>query len=868
MKRSTLFLSAVGFFGAAFGIAFAVESYAHSHLLSAAIIAAASVAGFVILNQFSIRTVNVMLEKARRQASLLANSMREREGTEAELRREQLRLKQLFDNSPIASVTADNNDRVIRINEAFTSLFGYTQEEAAGKTLNELIVPPHLWGESIAFSSLTIRGERVQRNSVRRKKDGSPVNVTIVGIPVSLDDVPDGIYSMYVDIGAQKKMEQTLLRIAEGLATVHGNDFFRIVAKTLAEAIGADAVIIAEFAGSQREKLRTIIQYVDRRFRSVIEFPVQNSPCGMVTPQKLCVIPTGALAQFPNHPLVKELAAEGYCGAALTDSAGQFVGVIAALFRSPVTEVAFVESVLKIFASRTAVELQRIYAERDLRSSEDKFSKAFKISPDAININRMRDGFFVEINEGFTKLTGYTENDVRGKSSIDINIWANIDDRKRLVQQLQERGEVVGLEAQFRMKDGTIRYGLMSARLVTLDGEPHILSITRDITEKRMIDESMRQTQKLEAIGKLAGGIAHDFNNILMIILGQGEMALRKIEADHPVAEKLKAIHAAAERAASLTKQLLAFSRKQTLEIKPCNLNDIIEETGVMLTRLIGEDISLTVRKTDPLPNVLVDKAQVEQVIINLVLNARDAMPKGGALSIATSVAKIDAASLALHPDAKEGDYALMSVSDTGVGIASEAMEHMFEPFYTTKERGKGTGLGLATVYGIARQHGGFTTVYSEPGKGSTFRVYFPVTGAVTSEEDAATREEAVQGNGERIFVVEDEDGVRDIAVDALQAHGFTVLSARNPAEAIEQMALENDTVELLLTDVVLPGMTGKDLYQLLRTKTEALKVLYMSGYTADIIAHHGVLEEGANFIQKPFTLLSLIKKVRSVLDS
>jgi two-component system cell cycle sensor histidine kinase/response regulator CckA len=405
-----------------------------------------------------------------------------------------------------------------------------------------------------------------------------------------------------------------------------------------------------------------------------------------------------------------------------------------------------------------------------------------------------------------------------------------------------------------RRPDGTI-YGIMS--------------ILTDITYVRRMEEQLRQSQKMEAVGRLAGGVAHDFNNLLTAISGYSDLLLHRLPDYSTLRRDVEEIRKAGDRAAALTRQLLAFSRRQVLQPKVLDLNGVVTKMGQMLRRLVGEDIGLSIDLSPSLSRVKADPGQIEQVIVNLAVNARDAMPDGGRITIATADAELSPAYAAAHPEVRPGPHVLLSVADTGQGMSDETQAHLFEPFFTTKERGKGTGLGLATVYGIVQQSGGHIRVNSAADRGSTFLVYLP---RVEAPEDG------VQGTDrpllphpspgtETVLLAEDEEVLRRLAREILSGNGYKVLEAANGREALLLSEAHRGEIHLLLTDVVMPKMSGRELGERIRLLRPDLRILYMSGYTDDAILRHGILEDGIPFLQKPFTPEALARKVREVLD-
>ena len=402
------------------------------------------------------------------------------------------------------------------------------------------------------------------------------------------------------------------------------------------------------------------------------------------------------------------------------------------------------------------------------------------------------------------------------------------------------------------------------------DGGPDYFEVyAEDVTERRTLERQLRMAQKMEAIGRLSGGIAHDFNNLLGVIIGYSGVLKKSLDKTQPTYEFALEIEKAGQRAASLTRQLLAFSRQQVLTPSVLSLNSLVSEMEKMLPRLLGEDIHVSFSLEPELGNVKADQSQIEQVIMNMAVNARDAMPAGGKLHIQTANFEMDNAFTRDHPGSKAGSYVMLAITDSGTGMAPETLAHIFEPFFTTKAVGEGTGLGLATVYGIVKQSNGYIWVESVPGQGSTFQVYLPRhldTEQVSVVKSSAPSSEALHGS-ELILLVEDADALRKLAQTFLESSGFRVLSAASGEAALDIAAHHSGPFDLLLTDVVMPGMNGRVLAEQLSMRQPGLKVLFLSGYTDSFIAGHGVLEQGTNLLHKPFTEEVLIGKVREVLD-
>ena len=446
----------------------------------------------------------------------------------------------------------------------------------------------------------------------------------------------------------------------------------------------------------------------------------------------------------------------------------------------------------------------------------------------------------------------------------DSQQWFHLADYFRSLLPFQ------GLTAEWVRKDGSSTAVRLSGRAIRGEGNAIFFELfTEDVSERRTLEQQLRQAQKMEAIGRLAGGIAHDFNNLLMVISGYCEFLLDRIGVSPELRGPAQEIANAADRATALTRQLLAFSRKQMLAPKVLDLNAVVTENLKMLTRLIGEDIDLVMVPGAEIGAVKADPGQVEQVIMNLAVNARDAMPHGGKLTIETANVELDENYARLHAPAVPGEYVMLAISDTGTGMDADTQNHIFEPFFSTKGA-KGTGLGLSMVYGIIKQSGGYVWVYSEPGKGSTFKIYLPRVDAAGEAVDAqAPTATVMAGQGhETILLVEDEANLRQLAQHYLENQGYTVLSAGDPAEAVKLANHQSGPIHLLLTDVIMPGMNGRELAQRITSARPDAKVLYMSGYTENAIGHNGTLDAGIVLLQKPFTLPALRTKVREILDT
>ncbi|NOY78836.1 MAG: PAS domain S-box protein [Calditrichaeota bacterium] len=630
-----------------------------------------------------------------------------------------------------------------------------------------------------------------------------------------------------------------------------------------------------------------------------------------------------------------------------------------------------------------------------LEESELRFRTIFQTSPDAISINELKNGIYLEINDQFTQLTGFTRDEIVGKPIKHLGIWVSDKEQNEFVRKIKRNGEVRNYEASFRVRTGDIRTGSLSARLVELDNRLCVISVTRDITEEkkinkqirqlasvieqaseavvitdvdgnieyvnpaferltgysreevagknpnilksgkqedefyanlwrtitsgqiwhgtfinrkkdgslfyedatifpvkdrhghiinyaavkrditkeRQLEEQLHQSQKLEAVGQLAGGVAHDFNNLLTAINGYSEMILMDMDEQNPIRDDVVEILKAGKRAADLTRQLLAFSRKQVIQPQIVNINTIISDSSKMLRRLIGEDVRLEIVLDETVCPIEADPGQIEQILVNLVLNARDAVQeesmvgKEKKITIETKNRFLDESYVQTHVGSYTGRHVLLAVSDSGVGMDRETASKAFEPFFTTKGVGKGTGLGLSTVYGIVKQNNGSIFVYSEPGEGTTFKIYWPCTSNEVASDDANIPDQnALRGN-ETLLIVEDEPEVRHFIRRGLEKLGYKILLATNGQDALDLVKRENPRIDLLFTDVIMPHMDGKELSEALQKIYPDLKILFASGYTDNHIAHRGVLDPGVHFIGKPYSVNLVAWTIRKLLD-
>lgn len=525
------------------------------------------------------------------------------------------------------------------------------------------------------------------------------------------------------------------------------------------------------------------------------------------------------------------------------------------------------KEILTYVSQHISVALARKKQEEALRASEARHRSLVESAVYGMYRSSL-DGKFLDVNPALVQMLGYSSAEELLAVDMASEVYADPDQRAAVIQAYRDSGRLGTVELRWKRKDGhqiTVRLSgtpFKNERGETLGFE----MIAEDISERRTLEDQLRQSQKMEAVGRLAGGIAHDFNNLLTVIKGYSELMLDDLDSADPLRHEVDEVKKAADRAASLTRQLLAFSRQQVLAPKILDLNVVVHNMDKLLHRLLGEDVDLFTVLEPGLGRVKADPGQIEQVLMNLAVNARDAMPQGGKLTVETANVDLDETYVRDHAAVKPGSYVMIAVSDTGTGMPEKVKSRIFEPFFTTKEVGKGTGLGLSTVYGIIKQSGGYIWVYSEVGRGSTFKVYLPRVDALAEIPITRSLQPARHGS-ETVLLVEDEEGVRALVRQVLHKHGYNVLEARHGGEALLMCERHQGKIHMLLTDVVLQQMSGRELAERLLKLRPEMKVLYVSGYADDAIVHHGVLTAGMSFLQKPFTTEALARKVRYVLD-
>jgi two-component system, cell cycle sensor histidine kinase and response regulator CckA len=770
----------------------------------------------------------------------------ERKQSEEEIKKRQEYLEAVLHAALDAIVTLDASHHILEWNPGAEQIFGYSRDEAVGRNLDDLVSRPDVVDEAKAITKKVLSGQHlVPLETVRYRKDGTPVNVILASSPIQIEGELHGAVGVYTDITDRKRAEEalregeekfrltfesvpdavTISGIEDGRYLSVNNGFCRITGYSKEEAIGKTAFELGLYVNpADRERLLANLQ--DKGM--VDGFEVQYR---MKDERVLDTLLSGKIFRYEKKD----------CLVAVVKDVTQFKGT-----------------------------------QEELRRSEKRYRDLFNSVSDLIYTQDL-EGHFLSANRAMTEIFGYELEEFIGHKTTD---FMKPELRPlfytEYIERIKKQGHNEGVTSYFA-RDGRKIYLEYRSRLIKPGiGEPYITGIGRDVTERilaekeiKKLNKQMLQAQKMEAVGTLAGGIAHDFNNLLQGILGFTQMLLMEKNGNDPDTAKLKQIEKAAHRASELTQQLLAFSRKVESNLRPVDLNQELEQVRNLLERTIPKMIAIELHLEDHLNVIRADPAQLEQVIMNLGVNARDAMPDSGKLVFETENVTLDQEYCKAHLGARPGRYVLLSISDTGQGMDRETLEHIFEPFFTTKGVGSGTGLGLAMVYGIIKGHGGYIMCYSEPGEGTTFKIYLPVMeGDPARNETETNRNAAVpEGGSETILLVDDEEILRDIGKDILEKFGYTVLLAADGESALELYRENPEDISLVILDIVMPGMGGKEcLEEILKVNPQA-KVVMASGYSINGRVKE-VLDGGARaFIKKPYELKRVLGEVRKVLD-
>ncbi|MFZ0684575.1 MAG: PAS domain S-box protein [Terriglobales bacterium] len=785
---------------------------------------------------------------------------------------EQAYYAQILENAPEAISILGPDLKIARINAEFARLFGFTASEAVGKTIDALIVPPDRYAETAWIAESIKTQPKLSLETRRQRKDRSLVDVLLSVSRVIVNDERCDYYVCYRDITEQKRTEElnaALYAIAARSQTGDLQQLFAAIHNIVGQLMVARNFYIALYdAPSQLLSFPYFVDEQDsapapkRLGRGLTEYVMRSGEPLLATPAVF-----EELVQRGEVDLIGASSLD-WLGVPLK-SGGNCIGAL--VVQSYNKNARFGESdreILKFVSQQLAAAIEQKRYEEALRRSEARSSSLILSAAFGICRSTLA-GRFLDVNPALIGMLGYET--VADLLQLDARsqVFVNPQELDRLVEEYRHSGSLSGVEVQWKRKDGrVIVVRLSGCAAVSCDEPEEVLELmAEDITDRRQLEEQLRQAQKMDAVGRLAGGVAHDFNNLLMVINGYTEVLLEQLEPGCDMRHKVQTIQQAADRAATLTRQLLAFSRKQLLELKVVDVNSVIGDMERLLRPLIGENIEFVTRLSPDAGHTRVDAGQLEQVIMNLVVNAKDAMPEGGKLIVQSSDVTVRQ-TLSEHRFIQPGHYAVISVSDTGHGMDKEIQSRIFEPFFTTKEKGKGTGLGLSTVYGIVKQSNGYVYAQSAPGAGTTFYVYLPRVEDSAEATIPKVSQQKETGGCETVLLVEDEESVRELVRITLASRGYKVLEAENGEEGLRTAESCKGHIDILITDVVMPGIGGRELAKRLLALRPGISVLYLSGYTEDAVVAQGASGPATAFLQKPFTLQNLARKVREVLHS
>jgi two-component system, cell cycle sensor histidine kinase and response regulator CckA len=725
--------------------------------------------------------------------------------------------EQIIENAPEAISIVDTELRIIRVNGEFTRLFGFVAAEAAGRRLDELIVPPDRYAETAWIAECIKTQGKVSLETRRQRKDGSLVEVLLSTSPVTANGEKVGSYASYRDITEQKRAEElnaALYAIAARSQSAEDlQQFFAGIHNIVGQLMNARNFYIALY--DQQAQLLSFPYFVDEEDpipatkplgRGLTEYVLRSGEPLLATPP--------VFEELVRHGEVELIGAPSldWLGVPLKSGATCIGALVVQSYNANARFGERDREILKFVSQQLAATIEHKRYEEALRRSEAR-SRSLILSA-AFGICRCTlGGKFLDVNPALITMLG--QDSVEDLLGLDVRraVFVSPQELDRLADDCRRTGSLNGVEVQWKRKDGRVIIVRLSGCAASMTDEPEevLELIAEDITDRRQLEEQLRQAQKMDAVGRLAGGVAHDFNNLLMVINGYTEVLLEQLPQGTAMHQKVQSIQQAADRAATLTRQLLAFSRKQLLELKVIDVNTVIGDMERLLRPLIGENIELVTRLSTQTGHTRADAGQLEQVIMNLVVNAKDAMPEGGKLTVQSADVTVRK-SFSEHRFIQPGRYAVISVADTGHGMDKETQSRIFEPFFTTKEKGKGTGLGLSTVYGIVKQSNGYVFAQSEIGSGTTFYVYLPRVEDAAEELSPAKSPQNEAGGCETVLLVEDEESVRELVRVTLVSRGYRVLEAENGESGLRLAESFKEHIDILITDVVMPGIGGREL--------------------------------------------------------
>ncbi len=810
----------------------------------------------------------------------------QRRHAETELQRSEHHYRLMFDGNPTPMWVFDQETLTfLEVNEAAIQYYGYSRGEFLAMCLSDIVAPEDM-PAMIEYLHKLLKPEHkpglgFAGNWRHRRKDGSLIDVELKWSPIEFKGRAASL-SLITDITERKRVahrDAVLSQLGQSLSSATSPAEAALIIKEVAEDLFSWDAFTLDLYSSERDKMYPILNIDTDPAGQRFEIPVTGlglEPSGRARR----VIEHGAELNLREEPIAISADAHPIGD---TSRASASLALVPIRNRTKVIGILTIQSyrlnaythqdlgLLQTLADHCGGALERIRAESALRSSELLFHSVWENSVDGMRLTNEQ-GMVVAVNEAFCKLVGMPREEIEGKEFTVV--YAESEQRRRILEKYRQRFRDRSLEKQVERRmtlhDGKAITLEHTNSFVELRGQaPLLLGLFRDVTAQKRLEEQLRHSQKMEAIGQLAGGVAHDFNNILTVIHGHASLLQGNSAVTGSAARSAVQIGQAAERAAGLTRQLLTFSRRQIMQPRRLDLNDVVNNMTKMLARILGEDIALQLQySAEPAP-VQADAGMLEQVLLNLAINSRDAMPKGGALVLKIDVVETESRHPSHHDQPRSGRFACLTVTDTGCGIPQENLRRIFEPFFTTKEVGKGTGLGLATVYGIVEQHQGWIEAESELGKGTVFKVFLPASPKPAPKKELPPEEQEVLGGKETILVVEDEAPVRELVCDLLASYGYRIVQAESGVKALEVWQQCKNEVDLLVTDLIMPDrVNGRELAEKLWAERPGLKVIFTSGYSAEVVGKDFVLRRGLHYLQKPYQPQKLASAVRECLDA
>ena len=800
----------------------------------------------------------------------LARDISERKQAEEKIHESEERFRLAFHTSPDAiTISRLSDGTYIDINRGFSQITGYTREEVIGRSALEI----NIWYDSNDRTRLV---EELKKDGVTnnlevnfRMKNGRVLIALLSAVVIQLDKEAV-ILSIAKDITDRKRMEKmrdAQYNINRAMVTASDiNTLFKVVRDEVADLVNVKNFIFALY--DEKTGMLSTTFKRDEKDTIPTSWEAENSLTGQVIRlKKSILLKKKEINKWIKRGEIKKLGTIPEIWLGIPLFAGEKIegAIVLQDYNNPDVFDETTVQMLEVIAREMGIYISR----RKMEAERELLSAAIEQAAEVVVITDSQ-GTIEYVNPAFERLTGYSRREAIGQNPSILKSGEHDEAFYHSLWETISGGKIWQGQFVNRHKDLTVftEEATISPVFDTAGKIVNYVAVKRDITRELELERQYQQAQRMESIGRLAGGVAHDFNNLLTVINGYATLIMNDLHKNDPIYADTKEILHAGERASRLTQQLLAFSRKQIFRLENFCLNEVILDLEKMLCRLLGEDIQIATILDENLAGIRADMGQVEQVIINLAVNARDAMPQGGHLTIETQNVTLDREYAEARPQVAPGNYVLLAISDTGEGMDQERQGRIFEPFFTTKGVGKGTGLGLATVYGILKQSGGFIWVYSEVGKGTTFKVYFPVSGEAKTDHKPQEKLSISLRGDETILLVEDENGVRNLALRTLKEKGYRVLVAKNGGEALLICEEQSEPIDLIVTDVVMPHMSGKQFVAKISKNRPDIKVIYTSGYTDNVIVYHGILDEEINFIHKPFSPNTLLQEVRKVLDT